>query len=130
MLDGTEKKLSDLQGKTVILDFWATWCGPCVASLPKIMEVAAEHDEDVILIAVNQQEDAETVAEFLAAHEWNDLTVALDDDTVAGRSYRVEGIPHTVIIDADGIVRNVHVGSSPNLKEELSKEIEAALEDD
>ncbi|MCA9213384.1 MAG: TlpA family protein disulfide reductase, partial [Planctomycetales bacterium] len=130
MLDGEKVSLSDLRGKTVVLDFWATWCGPCVASLPRVMEVAAGFDDDVVLIAVNQQEDPDDIKTFLASHDWDSLTVALDADLVAGRSYRVEGIPHTVIIDREGIVRNVHVGASADLATALSDEIEATLAED
>jgi thiol-disulfide isomerase/thioredoxin len=127
MLDGTKVSLADLRGKTVVLDFWATWCGPCVASLPRVMEVTAGFDDDVLLIAVNQQEDPDTVKAFLASHDWDNLTVALDRDMVGGKSYRVEGIPHTVVIDPEGLVRNVHVGASADLATALSKEIEATL---
>lgn len=127
MLDDSTVTLADLRGKTVVLDFWATWCGPCVASLPRVMEVASGFEDDVVLIAVNQQEDPDTVKSFLASHDWDNLTVALDDDSVASRFFRVEAIPYTVIIDGEGIVRNVHVGASADLATTLSEEIEATL---
>jgi thiol-disulfide isomerase/thioredoxin len=127
-LDGKQTNLSDLRGQTVILDFWATWCGPCVVGLPQVMEVALENPDDVVLIAVNQQEDAATIETFLATHGWDGLTVALDEDGNAARRYGVSGIPHTVIVDPNGDVQHVHVGISPNLKATLTSEIGAFRE--
>ncbi len=126
LLDGETRKLSDYRGKTVILDFWATWCGPCVVGLPQVMEVAAERPDDVVLVAVNQDEDAETIETFLKTHGWSELNVALDDAGNAGRQYGVNGIPHTVVVAPNGIVQNVHVGASPTLKATLVEDIVAA----
>ena len=66
---------------------------------------------------------------FLETRGWEKLQVALDDDTVASRRYGVSGIPHTVVIDKEGIVQNVHVGASPKLKEILTDEIKETLVD-
>ena len=125
MLDGTTSRLSDLEGKTVILDFWATWCVPCVAALPQAMELATERADDCLLIAVNQQEDTDTIETFLATHGWDDLAVALDDDGNVGRQFGVSAIPQTVVIDSTGIVRHVHVGASPDFKSTLRQAIVA-----
>ena len=127
MLDGSQTKLSQLEGKTVILDFWATWCGPCIAALPQVMEVAADHNDDVVLIAVNQREDEDTIETFLATHGWDELSVALDEDGNAGRQFGVSAIPHTVIIDPNGVIQDIHVGAKLNLKDAL---VEAILSQD
>jgi thiol-disulfide isomerase/thioredoxin len=127
MLDGSSFKLSELKGKkTVILDFWATWCGPCVQALPILRETAgAFAGKDVILVAVNQGEDNATISDFLKKKKWDDLRVALDTEgTVAGQ-YMVSGIPQTVIVGKDGKVKKVHVGFAPDLKETLTKELDA-----
>ncbi|MBS0209502.1 MAG: DUF2092 domain-containing protein [Planctomycetes bacterium] len=128
LLGGDELKLSKHKGKeVVVLDFWATWCGPCVQALPAIIEVTDSFkDKGVVFYAVNLQEDADTIRPFLEEKKLKP-TVAMDSDGSVANSYGVEGIPQTVIIDKDGTVRVVHVGASPNLKKELTAEIEAIL---
>jgi len=125
MLDGSTFKLSDLQGKkTVILDFWATWCGPCVQALPILIETADTFaDKDVLLIALNQAEDTDTIGAFLKQKKWDSLKVALDAEGSVAGHYMVSGIPQTVIVGKDGKVRKVHVGFSPDLKKTLSAEL-------
>lgn len=128
LLDGGQLDLAALKGqKVVILDFWATWCGPCVRALPILTEVAeAYKDKGVVLFGVNQAEKEETIRAFLKKRNLK-LTVALDRDGEVGRLYGVEGIPQTVLIDKRGIVQAVHVGLLPNLKAKLSEELDAIL---
>ena len=127
LLDGGSFQLSKHRGKAVVLDFWATWCGPCIMAMPKIMAATSElADQGVVLIAVNQQEDAGTVQGFLTDQSW-DLTVAMDQDGQVAGSYRVTGIPQTVIVGKDGIIKKVHVGFDPNLESVLKAELKEIL---
>ena len=126
-LDGKPVRLEDLAGKVVMLDFWATWCGPCVAALPKISATAKKYeDKGVVFYAVNQQEEPSIIKEFLAAQKLN-VPVALDLEGKLGAAFAVEGIPQTVIIDKNGKVQVVHVGAGENIGEELAKELDAVL---
>ncbi|MBI3735879.1 DUF2092 domain-containing protein [Candidatus Sumerlaeota bacterium] len=120
LLGGGEFNLADQKGKkVVILDFWATWCGPCSRAMPEIISVAGEFkDKDVVLIAVNQEEKPATVQSFMKEQKL-DVKVGLDLDGAAGTAYRAGSIPETVIIGKDGVVHKVHVGYSPRLKSEL-----------
>lgn len=128
LLDGTEFELSKHKGKVVVLDFWATWCGPCVRALPELMKATSSFPKDkVAFVAVNQGEKANQIKKFLKQKKWESLTVALDPQAVAGKSFKVEGIPQTVIIDKQGKIRHVHVGFSPNIGNRLKKEIQNLL---
>lgn len=128
MLGGGQMNLADHKGKEiVILDFWATWCGPCIAAMPQVAEVAdAYRSRGVVFYAVNQREEADTVTQFLRDKQWN-IPVAMDAQSQAARAYRVGGIPQTVIIGRTGNVEVVHVGASPNLKEQLAGELDLIL---
>ena len=98
----------------MVLDFWATWCGPCIRGLPMLLETVAEFDEsEVILVAVNQGESVSEIQEFVDHFDLDELTVALDQDQSSGTLYGVKGIPHTVVIDSEGFIRDVSVGFSP-----------------
>jgi peroxiredoxin len=122
LLDGGELDLAALRGrKVVVLDFWASWCGPCVDSLPVVRDVVRDFD-DVALYAVNQQESEATIRRFLARHRL-ELAVALDPDSTIGDRYGVDGIPHLVVIDRDGVIRGVHEGFSSDLRRRLRAEL-------
>lgn len=127
-LTGAPINLADHKGKDiVILDFWATWCGPCVRAMPLVDEVAkAYKDRHVVLYAVNQQEGKDKIEAFLKKQNL-DVTVLLDTKGEVGQLFKVSGIPQTVVIDKDGIVRAVHIGFSPELKETLEQDIDAIL---
>jgi thiol-disulfide isomerase/thioredoxin len=108
----------------VILDFWATWCGPCRKALPTIAKVAKEYrDKGVVFYAVDLEEEPNDVRKFLADQKL-DLPVILDRDGEIGKLYRAEGIPQTVLVGKDGTVQVVHVGLLPDLETRLSKELE------
>ena len=128
LLDGGEFDLSQQKDKNiVILDFWATWCGPCRRVMPIMEEIANEYkDKGVILIAVNLRESPQTIRSFLKEQGLHPI-VALDKDGTVGTVYKAQAIPQTVIIGKEGIVQAVHVGALPNLKEILKKELNDLL---
>ena len=111
-VDGPVKRLADYRGKIIVLDFWATWCQPCVRSLPKLDVLA--RGRDVAVIAVNIDDDpAEARALFDAKHYVMELVV--DKDLAVKRRYNVVTIPHTVVIDPEGMVRFVSRGGGANI---------------
>ncbi|MCE9606127.1 MAG: redoxin domain-containing protein [Planctomycetia bacterium] len=124
-LKGETVKLADLAGKIVVVDFWATWCPPCVAGLPKLAEMTAKHKADgVVFVAVNLQEEESIVKEFLALKKL-DLNVVLDTDNKIMQKYKVEPVPQTVFIDRKGVVQVVHIGIGDI--EEIPKQLEELI---
>ena len=124
--DGELRRLSDLRGKVVLLDFWATWCAPCVASFPKLRRLAAHYaDADFEIVGVTSLQgrhiDGESVVtkddpelevqlmgEYVRARDlpW---TVAFSEADLFDRRYLVQGVPHVVLVDKQGVVRRSHI---------------------
>ena len=127
-VDGHPIDLKKNLGKNVImLDFWATWCGPCVQAMPQVDAVAKKFaDKGLVFYAVNAGEEPAAIKEFLTTSKM-EIPVALDQKGEIGPLYGVEGIPQTVLIGKDGKVQVVHVGYNGQLGKMLTKEIEALL---
>ena len=126
-LDGKEVALSDLKGSVVVLDFWATWCGPCVMSLPKIDQLYKDKNGDGLKVfAVNQQEETELVQGFIKSKGLS-LPVLLDSDGKVSGKYKADAIPETVVIGKDGTVRKVLVGAYPGTEKALHEAVETAM---
>jgi peroxiredoxin/outer membrane lipoprotein-sorting protein len=127
-LDGKEVSLSDLKGKVIVLDFWATWCPPCRASLPHLNKLYDEKKgEGLQVFAVDQQEDKDKVQSFVDKTKLT-VPVLLDANGGVGEKYKVNGIPETVVIGKDGKVKKVFIGFDPNsMPEELHKVVADAM---
>ena len=127
LLGGGDFDLAQEKGKVVVLDFWATWCGPCVKALPGLIQVMSEFPSDQVkLIGVNQSEPPEQVKRFLETRGWK-LSVAMDAGQSVARQYGVDGIPHTVIIAPDGKVAWVKTGYSAEGETEAANAVKQLL---
>ncbi len=123
-LDGKKQSLSSLKGKVVLLDFWATWCGPCRRELPTIAKLHKElADKGLAVVAVNVGEPLASVNAFLRKNAF-ELPVWLDSDSEVSQRYSANSIPTLVVIDKTGKVSAYKVG----LREEaeLRSMLEAA----
>lgn len=125
--DGGKFTLSKQRGKVVVLEFWATWCGPCCRALPILADVTSSFPKrDVEFLAINKGETSAKINSFL-----NDkslpIKVGLDQNGEICQRYRVGGIPHTVVIGRNGKIRSVKIGIGPYLQQNMTKEIEEAV---
>jgi peroxiredoxin len=126
-LEGESFRLGEQRGRVVLLDFWATWCGPCRLSLPHLQELHKRFGErGLLVVGIDIGEDAETVREFV---EERGLTfrMLLDEGDEVSPLFRVTGLPHTVLIDREGQVVKVYTGFAPEMAERMQTDIEAML---
>jgi cytochrome c biogenesis protein CcmG, thiol:disulfide interchange protein DsbE len=112
-LDGEPITLSGLQGRPVVVNFFATWCGPCRAEMPEFREAQEKHNESVNLavLFVDWQEPATVVRSFVDELGIPSDHVLLDETGEVGRLYRVRGMPTTFFIDRDGVIQAAHLGA-------------------
>lgn len=123
--DAKKVALADLKGSVVVLDFWASWCGPCRMSLPHLDKLYKEQkDKGVKFFAVNLREEKGGIGLFVQQSKLS-VPILMDSDGKVADSYGVEGIPTTVVIAKDGKVRKVFVG----FDEDGEAQIRAAIRD-
>lgn len=111
LTDGESVTLSEVQDKVVLLNFWATWCGPCVREMPALEKLQEEYGDKLLVLAVNSMEDKGTVDSFVEETGYT-FPIAYDVNGEIGVKYPTTGIPYTLIIGKDGIVKQVFVGAA------------------
>ncbi len=105
-LDGQTVSLGNLQGKPLLINFWATWCPPCRSEMPYIQEIYEEwSDKGLVLLAINIGESSSKVEEFMQSHNLS-FTVLLDTRQDITQKYNIQYIPTTFFIDKDGIIQH------------------------
>ena len=112
LADGALLSTASLRGRPVIVNFWASWCEPCVRELPALETFAARHDgpADPQVLAVNVGEDDATVRSFLGDYDVSNLTVLLDRDLVASDAWGARGLPMTFLLNPSGQVLAAQAG--------------------
>jgi peroxiredoxin len=112
-LDGQKVSLRDFRGKSVLLNLWATWCGPCRGEMPFLQEVSEDPEwakRGLVVLGVNLGESAAAVQQFMEVNSLS-FTVLLDTEKEVGVRYNARYIPTTYFIDKDGIIRNIKIGA-------------------
>ncbi len=110
-LSGEKITLADLRGKTVLINVFASWCGPCQLEAPHLANVYAELDHDeVVFIGLNLEEKLENVAYFKEKFAWEFPLVLNEDGALTDQIYTPIGLPTSWFIDPQGVIQYVHVG--------------------
>lgn len=111
LINGGEFVLSENIGKPVLINFWATWCGPCVGEMPAFEQLKSDYGEDIVIVAVNCGEKADAVCEFVEENAYT-FDFALDEKgQISTVIYPTMSIPYTVLIDAEGNIAEEFVGA-------------------
>ncbi len=120
-LDGEPLELASLRGKVVVLDFWATWCGPCRHELPIVDKLREEFAGKVQFLGIND-EDNGTVKSFLRKNSYG-ITVLMDSKRTVHRTYGVHAIPTLFVIDREGVIRQHFIGGreAPELRKAIAE---------
>jgi cytochrome c biogenesis protein CcmG, thiol:disulfide interchange protein DsbE len=127
--DGQPVSLAALRGKVVLVDFWASWCGPCAAAFPALEDLFQEYrTRGFEVMAVNLDEKRADAARFLSARP-HAMTVVFDPGGKSARAFGLEGMPTSYLVGRDGTVRYVHTGYSQGAMENYRREIEQLLGD-
>jgi thiol-disulfide isomerase/thioredoxin len=117
-LNGTAVRLSDLRGKVVFVNFWATWCRPCKQELPDIQKVAGQYPDDLAVLAINVEESQEEAAAYFVENGLS-IPALLDRNGGVFEQYGLRGLPDSFFIDREG---NVAVIAYGYLTEEMMRD--------
>ena len=127
-LDGARFNLDAMGGRVVLVDFWATWCGPCNEELPELKKIAKEFaGQPFVMISVSADQDEGAWKDFVAKHEMTWVQYR-DRDHKLADAFGVSSIPHYFTIDADGVLTSERVGEGSDVEGTLKKLIAKAQE--
>ncbi len=111
LVSGDTVKLSDFRGKKVLLNFWATWCGPCVQEMPAFQQLTEEYPDDFVMLAVNCGDAAQDVESFVEENGYT-FNIALDETMEVSSLYPTSSIPLTIIVDEEGYITYASYGAA------------------
>lgn len=125
--DGKWYKLSDMRGKVVVINFWATWCPPCRYEMPALENLWQKvKDKNIVILGVNVGEDADTIFEFTGTYPVS-FPLPMDIDGKVIEQYPIRGLPTTYVINPAGMVTHRAVGSRQWDEDWLIAELEKLL---
>lgn len=119
--------LADSAGRVRVIDFWATWCGPCKLSLPQYQQMQERFGDRVVFLALSQDDDAADIGPFAQA-EGIDFALLWDEGKAVSARFGVEAMPTLFVVDANGLVRYVHTGFHEGDEQQIEAAIQSVLE--
>lgn len=121
--DGKTIDLASLQGKVVMINFWASWCGPCRKEMPILEQLNKQYrPKGLALVGINVEPDPSAALEWLKATPVS-FPILFDSQSKVSKLYQVAGMPNTVIIDRKGMVRYIHRGYRPGVENDYLDQI-------
>jgi thiol-disulfide isomerase/thioredoxin len=125
---GLEGEIPNLKGKVVLLDFFASWCGPCKASFPIMQDLHKQYaGKDLVILAVNLDDKKEAMQEFLAKYP-SDFSIVRDAKKKLVETVKISTMPSSFILDRDGKIRAIHKGfKGDESKKKYIEEIDSLL---
>lgn len=127
VLDAKSYNLQQFKGKVVYVDFWASWCGPCVQSFPFMNNLEHEFkDKGLQIVAINMDETANDAQNFLAKHPAK-FSVLTDSNQQCAKAFDVKAMPSSYLIDRNGVIRHEHLGFKAGETEQLQTLIKQLL---
>ena len=125
--NGDNLKLSELRGKVILINFWASWCGPCRQEMPVLDQLYRHYRSlDFTILGVNVEQDSDN-AKTLLKDVSVSFPVLFDSENKVSKLYEVKGMPSTVLVDRDGNIRYVHMGYQPGTEAEYQSQIRSLI---
>ncbi len=126
-LDGKQVSLADYKGKVVMVDFWATWCGPCNVEIPHLIELQNQFGPDkFVILGLSVDEDPPAIVKEFAVKKGMNYPIVMADQATQSK-YGVAGYPTAYVIDKTGVIRNVFSGFTPQTTQQMESAIRALL---
>jgi len=120
-------KLSELRGKVVLINFWASWCGPCRQEMPILDELYRHYRPlDFTILGVNVEQNSDDAKSLLKDVPVT-FPILFDTENKISKLYDVKGMPSTVLVDRDGNIRYIHMGYQPGVEAEYQTQIRALI---
>ena len=124
---GENLRLSEFRGEVVMINFWASWCGPCRQEMPLLDELYTQYQPlGFTILGVNVEEDPSKAKQLLKESPVN-IPILYDDKSEVSKLYKVVAMPSTVLVDRDGNVRYLHQGYKPGYEESYQQQVRALI---
>ncbi len=128
--NGSEVQLNDYLGKVVYVDFWASWCPPCVRSFPFMNKLLDQHhDKGLHVVAINLDEQREDAEQFLSQNNINFQVMFDNEQRECARNFAVQAMPSSYLVDKKGKIRHMHLGFKQGETDQLIAKVKQLLDE-
>jgi peroxiredoxin len=125
--NGDNIKLSELRGKVILINFWASWCGPCRQEMPELDQLYQHYRSlDFTILGVNVEENSDAAKSLLKDIPVS-FPVLFDNANTVSKLYKIKGMPSTIILDRDGNMRYMYMGYQRGYEQEYQKQVRALI---